>query len=135
MTVSYDGGEHGMTANSFTSVSLAPPVVLVCIHNDARMAFVLERGMEFGVSVLASDQEAISRHFAGRPQSTGRIEFAWHRGVPLIAEAAAQFICRLSDARIVGDHTLCLGEVEHLARFDRKPLVFYAGGYATLVHP
>lgn len=124
-----------MTANSFTSVSLAPPVVLVCIHNDARMAFVLERGMEFGVSILASDQESISRHFAGRPQSTGRIEFAWHRGVPLIAEAAAQFICRLSDARIVGDHTLCLAEVEHFERLDRKPLVFYAGGYVSLAPP
>lgn len=124
-----------MTANSFTSVSLAPPIVLVCIHNDARMAFVLERGMEFGVSVLASHQEATSRHFAGRPQSTGQIEFAWHRGVPLIAEAAAQFVCRLSDARIVGDHTLYLAEIEHFERFDHRPLIFHGGGYASLVQP
>lgn len=132
VTAAYEGGEHGMTANSFASVSLKPPLVLVCIDNNARMARVLERGMHAGLSVLARGQERISRHFAGSAEEVLTIEFVWHGGVPLIAGALAHFICRVTDSYVAGDHTVQIAEVEHFQRFDKSPLLFYAGTYTLM---
>jgi len=132
VTAAYEGGEHGMTANSFTSVSLRPPLVLVCIDNDARMSRVLERGMDFGLSVLAAGQESISRHFAGRPQADTAIDFAWRRGVPLVSGALAHFVCRVTDSHVTGDHTVQIAEVQYCERFRKAPLVFFGGSYAGL---
>lgn len=132
VTAACEGGEHGMTANSFASVSLRPPLVLVCIDNDARMSRVLERGMHIGVSVLASGQERVSRHFAGRAEEDLAIDFTWHTGVPLIADAAAHFVCRVTDSHVAGDHTVQIAEVEHFASFPRAPLVFFGGSYSSL---
>jgi len=131
VSAAYEGQEHAMTANSFTSVSLTPPLVLICTHNNARMTRVLERGMEFGLSVLAADQENISRRFAGRAEGPA-VDFSWVRGVPLIAAAAAHFVCRLVDSRVAGDHTVQIGEVEHFQSCSRAPLVFWNGLYAAL---
>lgn len=132
VTASYEGSEHGMTANAFTSVSLKPPLVLICIDNDARMSRVLERGMDFGISVLAEDQQALSRHFAGRPQDGAVVQFAWHRGVPVIDGAVARFVCKLMDSRVVGDHTIHIAEVEYFERMLKSPLLFSCGAYASL---
>lgn len=133
VTASYEGSQHGMTANSFTSVSLEPPLVLVCIDNNARMAHLLERGMEFGLSILSVSQERISRHFAGRPQDGLAIDFAWRAGIPLIAGAHAHFRCQLADSHVVGDHTIFIAEVRELERYDAAPLVFHRGQYCSLV--
>lgn len=132
VTAAYESGEHGMTANSFTSVSLVPPLVLVCIDNNARMARVLERGMHFGLSILACGQERISRHFAGRAEAGLKVDFTWHEGVPLIAGAVSHFVCRVMDSHVAGDHTVQIAAVEHFARFARPPLLFYAGSYLHL---
>lgn len=132
VTASSEGTEHGMTANAFTSVSLKPPLVLVCIDNNARMSRLIERGMQFGLSVLARDQENVSRHFSGRPQSDCVVEFRWLRGVPFIADAAAVFLCRATDSHVVGDHSVCMAEVEYFERTSRPPLVFSGGSYASL---
>jgi flavin reductase (DIM6/NTAB) family NADH-FMN oxidoreductase RutF len=132
VSAAYEGREHGMTANSFTSVSLAPPLVLFCTHNDARMTGLLERGMEIGLSVLAADQQAISRHFAGRGSTESAVEFTWVRGVPLISGAVAHLVCRLTDSRVAGDHTVQIAEVEHFEHFGRPPLVFCNGAYTQL---
>jgi flavin reductase (DIM6/NTAB) family NADH-FMN oxidoreductase RutF len=132
VTAASEGAEHGMTANSFTSVSLEPPLVLVCIDNDARMARMLERGMRFGLSILAADQEQLSRHFAGRPQSGCTVELVWAGGVPFIAGAAAMFLCRATDSHVAGDHTVHLAEVESFERTSRAPLLFCAGRYHSL---
>ena len=132
VTAAYEGGEHGMTANSFASVSLKPPLVLVCIDNDARMSRVLERGMHIGVSVLASGQERVSRHFAGHSEADLAIDFTWYAGVPLIAAAAAHFVCRVADSHVAGDHTVQIAEVEHFASFPKAPLVFFGGKYSSL---
>jgi flavin reductase (DIM6/NTAB) family NADH-FMN oxidoreductase RutF len=132
ITASSDGTEHGMTANSFTSVSLAPPLILVCIDNNARMARLLERGMHFGLSILSADQEEVSRHFAGQRASAGEVQFAWRGGVPFISNAAASFLCRATDCHVTGDHTLYLAEIEHFERSGLAPLVFCAGRYAAL---
>jgi flavin reductase (DIM6/NTAB) family NADH-FMN oxidoreductase RutF len=131
VSATYDGRDHAMTANSFTSVSLTPPLVLICTHNNARMTRLLERGMEFGLSVLAAGQEDISRRFAvggGEPA----VDFSWFRGVPLIAGAAAHFVCRLTDSRVTGDHTVQIAEVEYFQSCSKAPLVFWNGAYSHL---
>lgn len=132
VTAAYDGGEHGMTANAFTSVSLEPPLVLVCIGNRARMSRVLEPGMEYGISILAATQREISKGFAGRGQPGVPVVFVWRRGVPLVANACAHFVCRLADARVVGDHTLFIGAVEEFSSMEDAPLMFHRGSYSGL---
>ena len=132
VTAAYEGSEHGMTANAFTSVSLDPPLVLVCIGNRARMSRVLEPGMHFGISILAASQRDTSQTFAGRPQSSTSVEFTWRRGVPLIAGACAHFNCRLSEARLAGDHTLYIAAVEEFSATECPPLVFHRGAYTSL---
>jgi len=133
VSAAYEGREHGMTANSFTSVSLTPPLVLFCTHNDARMTRVLERGMEIGLSVLGADQQEVSRHFAGRGSGEPAVDFVWVRGIPLVSGAVVHLVCRLTDSRVVGDHTVQIAEVEHLEHFAREPLVFWNGTYAQLI--
>jgi flavin reductase (DIM6/NTAB) family NADH-FMN oxidoreductase RutF len=125
-----EGRVHGMTANSFTSVSLEPALVLVSIGNDARMADLLRAGGDYGLNILASGQEHLSNHFAGRP-SEQEIAFVREGGVPLIAGALAHLVCRIKDVWPAGDHSLFVGEVlDH--RHDEEgdpPLLFYNGRY------
>src|ERR1700684_3434612 len=78
---------HGMTANGFMSVSLEPALVVVSIASSARMHDILLRAGRYGVSVLAREQEAVSRHFAGRPTDDGEIGLFESHGVPLVAGA------------------------------------------------
>lgn len=139
VTVVTVGGSvaHGMTANSFTSVSLDPPLVLVCVDREAVMHANLSAAGCFGVSVLAADQEDVARYFANRRRPLGMAQFesvAWHAGqltaAPLIDGAAAHFECGLWQAYDGGDHTIFLGQVLSL---DRRPdadvLVFHNGAF------
>jgi 3-hydroxy-9,10-secoandrosta-1,3,5(10)-triene-9,17-dione monooxygenase reductase component len=122
----------GVTANSFNSVSLNPPMVLWSLSAAAysRGAFVDAR--YFCVHVLAADQEGLSRKFAAR----GSDKFAnvnWKRGlgsVPLLQEYAARFQCRKAQQFPVGDHVVIVGEVLEFHRFNSRPLVFHGGQYA-----
>jgi len=116
---------HGMTANSFTAVSLDPPLVLVCVVRDAVMHQRLQRASAFGVSVLAAHQEAAARHFANRNRPPGISQFdavAWftgeHSGAPLLAEAAARLECAMWRIYDGGDHSIFVGRV---LAFDRWP--------------
>ena len=135
VTAAYEGSEHGMTANAFTSVSLDPPLVLICIGNRARMSRVLEPGMHFGISILSATQREVSQTFAGRAQSPDSVSFTWRRGVPLIACACAHFVCTLAEARLAGDHTVYIGAVEEFSSAERPPLVFHRGAYTSLDNP
>ena len=132
VTAAYEGREHGMTANAFTSVSLEPPLVLVCIGNRARMSRVLEPGMDYGISIPAATQREISLTFSGRGRPAIPVVFTWRRGVPLVADACAHFLCRLADARVVGDHTLFIGAVEEFSSMEDAPLIFHRGSYSEL---
>lgn len=122
-------GVHGMTANGFLSVSLEPPLILVSLGACA-MARYLEAGDRYAVTVLSADQEAVSRHFGGRPcfdvrfESPGAFDF--------VPGGLARIGCRIVDRVPAGDHTLFLGEVEHLDYRDGAPLLFYTGSYRTL---
>ena len=123
---------HGMTANSFVSVSLNPPLILVSVDNRAAMNLILPVTRYFGVSVLAEDQAALSDHFAGRVVKDLEIPFVDKRDVPVIDGAVAHFVARVTDVHPAGDHTLFIGHVEFFETRDARPLLFHAGRYHYL---
>ncbi|MFI5621327.1 flavin reductase family protein [Streptomyces sp. NPDC051567] len=145
VTVVTVGGDtpRGMTANSFTSVSLDPALVLLCVGKEALMHRALAEADTFSVSVLESGQEAVARHFADRSRPVGAQQFDavdWLPGgvfdAPLIAGAAAHFECAKWRAYDGGDHTIHLGRVISMAELpDREPLVFHRGRFRPLAVP
>ncbi len=123
---------HGITVNAFTSVSLEPPLVLVSIDRKARANALLRQSGRYGVSILGHDQHRHSNHFAGRVQLEDQIDLVEVEGMPLVKGALAHLICRVLQTVEAGDHSLFIGEVEHLAHREGKPLLYYAGRYAHL---
>ena len=134
-----DGDMHGMTVNSFSSVSLDPLLVLVCLNEASRGCGLIEHAGAFVVNVLAAGQQAVSRWFADRTRPAGSTMFdgiPFERGVtgcPVLAGTAASFDCRLRQSHRAGDHLIVLGEVVALVhRPQLEPLVFHAGTYKAL---
>jgi flavin reductase (DIM6/NTAB) family NADH-FMN oxidoreductase RutF len=132
ITVVHDGRPRGMTANGFMAVSLDPPLVLVSVAHRAHMHGLLDVGTLYGVSVLADDQEALSRHFSGRPNPDLALRFTWEAGVPLLGGAVAHIAAEVVDAHPAGDHTLFIGRVIHLSTGTGRALLFYAGLYGHM---
>jgi flavin reductase (DIM6/NTAB) family NADH-FMN oxidoreductase RutF len=130
-----DGRDHGMTVSAFCSVSLAPPLVLLCIDHAASMYASLLSHRRFGVSILSSNQEAYSRRFAADPD-TGRFDgIAYSRGesgVVLLDDALAHLECDVTDHFDAGDHTVFIAKVERAEPRHGRPLLYYRGGYAQL---
>ncbi|WP_031465637.1 flavin reductase family protein [Sciscionella sediminilitoris] len=127
-----DGARHGLTVNSFTSVSMEPPLILVSIQRTVR-AHALLAGRAFTVNVLGAEQRDLAMHFAGKPN----LEPEWADGghAPRLAEAASWFECTPWTHYDGGDHTLFLGRVE---RFDHRPgacLGFVDGRFVTIPEP
>ncbi len=140
VTTEVDGIPHGMTVNAFTSVSLDPPLVLVCVEHTTVMAGLLERAGRFGVSVLAAGQADVSTWFADSERPVGADEFEGiavetaTNGVPLLADAVAWLDCRIHAAYDGGDHQIIVGEVVSLgAGRHQDPLVFHRGSYGRFV--
>ena len=131
-------GVRGMTANSFTSVSLEPPLILVSVDRRNRTHGLLETEASFVVNVLAQSQRDVSDRFAGRHGDLQhRFDDLPHHltedGVPVLDETLVSFVCRREAVYPGGDHSLFLGRVERIvSRADREPLLFYAGGYRSL---
>lgn len=132
------GQVHGMTANSFTSVSLDPLLILVCVDHNARLLTYLKAQRRFGVNILKDSQQSISQHFA-KPQEDPveerqlGIRFRWTpSGIPLLEDALAHLGCNLVAEHIAGDHTIFVGEVESLELHEGDPLVFHRGQYRAL---
>jgi flavin reductase (DIM6/NTAB) family NADH-FMN oxidoreductase RutF len=128
---------HGMTANSFSSVSLDPPLVLVCVDRGALMHDTIVANDSFAVSMLGADQEHVARHFASRTRPAGIAQFDavdWspgpHTGAPLMVGALAWLECRLSQVYEGGDHSIFLGEVLGLGSgTGREALLYFGGAY------
>jgi flavin reductase len=136
-----DGSMHGLTVNSFTSVSLDPTLVLVCLDQASRGAGLIERAGAFVVNVLSAGQQDLSRWFANRHRPAGSNMFddvpfeLGVTGCPVLVDAAASFDCRLRQSHRAGDHLIVLGEVVALIhRPELEPLVFHAGTYKSLEH-
>lgn len=130
-----DGRPVGVTANSFTSVSLVPPIVVWSLHarSQSLQAFLDCGG--FVINVLALDQSELSRRFA-RPAEDKFAGVAWRpgrAGLPVLDGCAATIECSLLQSHAVGDHVMLLGGVEHHARSDTEPLIFCRGSYSQAV--
>jgi flavin reductase (DIM6/NTAB) family NADH-FMN oxidoreductase RutF len=128
------GSDHGMTVGAFCSLSLDPPLVLACIGDDATIATEMREAASFGISILAQDQEALSRRFADR-EGRGFGGVAHSRGplgTILLDGAVAQLECRVTARHRGGDHTIVVGEIMHGVAHDGAPLVHHRGAYARL---
>jgi len=135
------GEEHayGMTANAFSSVSLDPPLVLVCVMTGAEGAEHIRTNRCFAVNVLAADQEPISRFFSSKDRPRGRDAFTdvphgiEASGSPILDGVVAFLDCRLHVTLQAGDHDIFIGEVLALGvSDDAQPLLFAGGGYRFL---
>ena len=129
-----EGGCHGMTANSFTSVSLTPPLVLVCVDHHARIREHLRIGEYFGINILSAGQKSLSEKFAGNgyDRFEGVSWYPGQTGVPLLPDVLATIECSRVNVITVGDHDIVIGEVLHADCQDGEPLVFYGGQYRSL---
>ncbi|MGW4896512.1 flavin reductase family protein [Kitasatospora sp. NPDC004240] len=136
-----DGEDVGMTATSFLSVSLEPPLVLISVREDSRTDEVLSRAGTWAVSVLAEGQKALGSRFAMKGRLSDRLLFAdtpHHRGpfsdAPLIEGALATVECRTEQRIPAGDHTLVLGRVLEARVPDPsgRPLLYFRGAYRRL---
>lgn len=129
-----NGTPHGMTVSAFSSLSLDPPLILVCVANDATMAPALAASDTFAVNVLNAGQEAISRRFAGKVDDrfAGVGYHDGELGDPVLEEVLAWMQCRVVARHPSGDHVIVVGRVEHANAAEGKPLLYYRGGYATL---
>lgn len=126
---------HGMTANSFTSVSLTPPLVLICVDRRAAMRQALQESGHYGLSVLSREQQHLSRHFSSRNGPEREVAFEDLGGVPVIAGALAQFSCRITLPLDAGDHLIFVGEVTAHHHNEGDPLLYFGGGYSYLQQP
>jgi flavin reductase (DIM6/NTAB) family NADH-FMN oxidoreductase RutF len=129
-----DGRPLGMTASSLASVSLRPPLVLVCVDHTAELHDVIAAAPEFVVNVLESGQETLSRRFAD-PYEDRFDGVGYHRspdGLVLLDGALAYIECERYDQYPGGDHTIVLGRVIGGSVGAGRPLIYYRGGYAAL---
>ncbi|HEX9906791.1 MAG TPA: flavin reductase family protein [Propylenella sp.] len=123
---------RGMTANAFMSGSLEPPLCIVSIARRAQMHDVMDSARHFGVSILSESQEAMSDHFAGRPNPDLRIEFDLSRAAPILREACGHIVAETVARHDCGDHTLFIGHILELDANDRPPLLYHSGRYGAL---
>ena len=139
ITLDLEGEVHGMTANAFASVSLDPPLLLVCVDHSARTHAHLYAKKRFGVNILAEDQRVISEYYA-RPVRThehaeeeagARFERT-AKGTPILRGALAYLECRLQSAQEAGDHTIFIAEVEDVVVRQGEPLLFFRGRYRKI---
>jgi flavin reductase (DIM6/NTAB) family NADH-FMN oxidoreductase RutF len=135
-TLAQDGKREGMTINSFASVSLAPPLILWSIRDDARSAESFVTGRHFVLSVLAASQQTLAQHFARpAPDKFAAWEAAFDAGLggcPRLRESVATFECAVYSRHQEGDHTILLGLVEHHTRSDAPPLLLHMGQMGSL---
>lgn len=134
VTTSHQGEDFGMTVASFASLSLRPPLVVVCIESTAKSHAAIAASGSFGVSILGSDQADVSGRFASR---TGD-KFAETRvrrgelGVPLIEGAICTLECRVTEQLPGGDHSIFVGEVVDAQVAGGQPLVYWRSAYREL---
>ena len=130
-----DGRPTGLTASAFTSVSLDPPLILVCVDHKAQSYPALAAGKMFAVNILCLEQEAVSRRFA-----TTKIDNKFDgvpftlspHGLPLLDDALAHLECATVNVHLEGDHTIFVGRVERSYAGAGLPLVYYRGRYDRL---
>ncbi len=134
VTTRFEGQLSGLTVSSFTSLSLEPTMVLICIDRKATSHDIIEQAGLFAVNILNEDQEYLSRRFATRDaEKFPPDSFVLSpNGLPLLNGVLASIECRVSNALPGGDHTIYVGEVIHAHVSKGRPLVYYRSGYYQL---
>ena len=129
-----DLGPLATTVNSFSSVSLDPPLVLWSIQNSSDHFAVYTECQHFGISVLSSEQDALSTQYAQRGGHSAQAEHftVGPQGEPKLTDALAHFTCAAFAVHPGGDHQIIVGEVLQFKSREAAPLIFYSGGYRAL---
>jgi flavin reductase (DIM6/NTAB) family NADH-FMN oxidoreductase RutF len=131
------GQLHGITVSAFCSVSLNPPLILVCIERTTASHMAIQNARVFAVNVLAARREQLSERFS-LPKLDKFEGVDYHsglEGVPVLEEALVALECRLVNAYDGGDHTIFVGLVERVSIRDGKPLVYFHGNYRDILDP
>ncbi len=127
---------HGMTVSAFCSVSLSPPLVMVCLDKASNTLELVEAAKVFSVNVLAQGQEELSHRFASEEHEDVRFEGLdceqGANGCPHIPGAVSTMDCRVVDTLDAGDHVIYIGEVDAAQFTDRLPLVYLRAAYRSL---
>lgn len=132
VTMAHEAERSGLTVSAFSSLSLDPPLILICIDKTSTTLNLARQAKAFGVNILAQDQQHLSNHFASK--MTDKLENIPHHmgalGSPLLEAVHATLECKLVDELEGGDHSILLGEVT-FAEVDesKQPLVYYKGSY------
>ena len=137
VTTRREGGIRGITVSSFCSLSLEPPLILICIDRKARSHDAIDREGCFAVNILRSNQRELSEMAAGRSGAEGadlpdvsyRSEVT---GAPVLDDCLAWLDCRLEAGHDGGDHTIYVGRVEASGTAGGEPLLYFTGGYRAL---
>ena len=129
-------GVQGMTVSAFSSVSVNPPLVLVCINNAADTGEGIKESECFAVNVLTSDQQDISNQFAGGSNQQLRFENTdWKAGVtgaPILNESLMSLDCKVVEKVLAGTHWIIIGEVQECVCRSGEPLLYFCGAYRQL---
>jgi len=140
VAASHNGVAHGMTVNSFTSLSLDPPLVSVSLEKVTRTHGLVNDANAFTVTILSQDQQALSDRFAGRDSEqsdrfAGLETFAVETGNPILTQGMAFFDCKVSASHDAGTHTVFIGEVVACGKLTKNgepPLVYFNRGYRKI---
>ena len=131
-----DGQLHGITVSAFCSVSLEPPLILVCVEKAASSHTALHESGTFIVNILSENQRDLSEHFASQLDNKFQT-VKYHKGIhglPVLAGVAASLECSLHAAYDGGDHTIFVGSIENVTVNDVRPLAYLHGDYRSIPH-
>lgn len=133
-TLGEDGTPRGMTANSFTSVSLDPPLVLICVGKSASSCEAFEKSGSFAVNILHERQAGVSGVFASKSADKfSNVDYcAVHTGAPVLTDNLSWFDCTVYDKHVAGDHLILVGQVQAFGASPAAPLAFCRGRYAHI---
>jgi flavin reductase (DIM6/NTAB) family NADH-FMN oxidoreductase RutF len=129
-----DGKLHGLTVSAFSSVSMNPPLILVCIHKNTGSYSSFEESKAFVVNILEESQQQISNHFASHSDDkfSGQNYELNENGLPILADCLVNLECSLKHSYDGGDHTIFVGEIEKTTVRDGKPLIYSQGKYREI---
>lgn len=129
-------GLKGMTATSFSSVSVDPPQILVCLNQNTDTGAVVLEQNHFAVNILSSEQRDVSNQFAGGSSQEERFSAvtweAGENGAPVLTDALASLECKVVDQVLAGTHWIVIGEVQKVVCRSGEPLLYYNGAYRQL---
>ena len=129
-------GVQGMTVTAFTSVSVNPPQVLVCINDSADTGVGIEESQSFAVNILNADQQDLSNQFAGGTSQQQRFENTdWKAGItgaPILNNTLMSLDCKVVEKVLAGTHWIIIGEVQDCVCRSGEPLLYYRGAYRQL---